>query len=209
MQVSFLFGQSLFTAEADSVQAEMKTYMKLIAKADIYEQKADLELSKTTFYKTEARKLLDSAYIIAKKGEFDKKNYQLYIMQFNMVFGLAEKYTKDADSSLAKANRYKDTALIKNKEAEAYYLLIAENYKPIVDGDTLESVIYVIQLGAGNMVEDYFEKINEVKIITPKDGIRRYIVGEFRSKEAAIEYRNKLVELGYLDAFIRTYDSLR
>lgn len=206
--ITFTSAQNIFTQQRDSSDIKMKSYLSLIEKADVYEQKAELELSKATFYKSEARRLLDSASVVAKKAETDKSKSKFYVMQFNILYGMAEKYSNKTDSSLAIAKKYKDTASIKNKDAEAYYLLIAEDYKPIVNGDTIESVIYVVQIGAGNMEESYFDKVNEVHVITPKDGIRRYFVGEFTSKETAIEYRNKMVALGFEDAFIRTLDSL-
>jgi hypothetical protein len=210
ISISLASAQNIFTQQQDSSDIKMKNYLSLVAKADVYEQKAESELSITSFFKSEARKLLDSAYVVVKKGEADKSYAQFYIMQFKLLYELAEKYTLKADSSLAVATKYKDTANIQNKEAEAYYLKIAEDYKPVInsDSDTLESVIYIVQIGAGKMDESYFDKVSEVHVITPKDGIRRYFVGEFRSKETAIEYRNKMVALGFEDAFIRTLDSL-
>lgn len=203
--------------------------MSMIAKADVYEQKAEFELSKTNVYKSEARKLLDSASVAAKRGETDKSLAQLYIMQFNGLYKLAEKYTRKADSSFSNAMKYKDTASVWNKEAETYYLQVVKASEPVVnndekkpvlagndmetgmDGDTLESAIFVVQIGAGKMDGSYFEKLDDVRVIKAKDGIRRYVVGEFRfqEKEKAIELRNKMIGLGYKDAFIRTLDSLK
>lgn len=201
--------QNVFTQQKDSAEIKMKKYMLLIGKADAYQQKAEYEISKATFYKSEARRLLDSAYIAAKKGEIDKKNSQIYILQFNLMFGMTEKYTKKADSIITLASFYKDSAVTKNREAESYYLQLTDDCKPIIESETLKKNIYVVQIGAGKMERNYFDKVSEVRVITPKDGISRYIVGEFDSKKAALEYRNKMIAIGYEDAFIRTMDSLQ
>ena len=97
------------------------------------------------------------------------------------------------------------------KEAEAYYFEVAEEYLKLQEAENEEEtpVYYVIQVCAGKIELEEMEKVkNEVSIITPSDGIRRYIVGNFTSERKAIEYRKKMIDLGFKDSFIRTLNSL-
>lgn len=190
------------------MKSKMEEYMGMLKKANVYEAKTESELTVISSYKKEARRYLDSAYIVAKKGEIDKSKAQLYIMQFNFLFDVSSHYTKLADSTLTVAIAYKDTANLLNKQAETFYLKLAEDYKPVFQRDTLHPVFYVVQLGAGNMEHNYFEKVVDVEVITPSDGIKRFVTGKFESKESALEYRQKMIDLGYTDAFIRTLGSL-
>jgi hypothetical protein len=77
------------------------------------------------------------------------------------------------------------------------------------DTNTTNVIVYTVQLGAGNMDIDYFNKVNMVKVITPCDGMKRFVVGRFITLESAIEFCKKMTELGYTDAFVRTMDSLK
>lgn len=203
------FSQGIFTESQDTIlKSKMDDYMGMLKKANVYEAKTESELDIITLYKKEARQYLDSAYIMAKKGEADKSNALLYIIQFNALYEVCTRYTRKADSTLAVAVAYKDTANILNKEAEAFYLKLAEDYKPVLQKDTAHPVFYVVQLGAGNMEHNYFEKVVDVEVITPSDGIKRFVTGRFETKEAALVYRQKMIDLGFSDAFIRTLSSL-
>ena len=202
------FSQSVFTQSKDTLNDKMKHYMCMIKEANVYEIKTEKELQTISNNKSLARLFLDSAYIIAKKGEIDIMNAQLYIKQFNYLYEVAAKYSSKADSILKIAQAYKDTANFKNKIAEAFYLELAEDSKPVFDHNSSIINYYTVQLGAGNMQYSYFEKINDVEVITPSDGIKRFINGKFITKKEAIEFRQKARTLGYLDSFIRTVESL-
>jgi hypothetical protein len=133
-------------------------------------------------------------------------------------------WSDKADAALNVALAYKDTANAFKLKAKTFYQKIAQEYAyvapaPNVSDDTISSVAakvdgtataatYVIQLGAGKMDKSYFDKVKNVEIVTPSDGIKRYIVGRFDSKAAALEYQKKMIALGYTDAFIRTATSL-
>jgi hypothetical protein len=200
--------KSLIEKNDSILKYKMNEYKELIKKADKYEAMTETELKKTTQYKMDARSLLDSANSTVKKAETDTKHAKFYLYQFNYLIDECTRLTVKADSTLLIAQQYKDTANTYNKNAESYYFKIAEEYKP-VQGDSSKPVIYVIQLGAGDMSGKYFEKIEGVEPVTPSDGIKRFIVGRYNSKEAALEIRQKMIEQGFTDAFIRTLDSLK
>jgi len=196
-------------AKSDSIgKSKMNEYKEMIKKADKFEAKSEMALQKTNQYKADARRFLDSAYVIAKKGESDKANAKLYAIQMNYFFDASSSLANKADSSLKIAQLNKDSSNILNKKAEAFYFDISEEYKP-AQGDTAKPIVYVIQLGAGDENNKYFEKLEGIETITPSDGIKRYIIGKFTSKEAAMDYRQKLIDKGFTDAFIRTQDSLK
>ncbi|MFH0867097.1 MAG: hypothetical protein V1904_12950, partial [Bacteroidota bacterium] len=200
--------QDLSTYNQDTLKNKMKIYTEMLKVADSYLIKAEAELKNVKFFKAQARTYLDSAYILAQKADIDKSNAQLYILQFNYVYDLADKFLIKSDSFMAVVDAYKDTATMKNKEAESYYLQLVDNYQSMLESDTLNPVIYTVQLGAGNMDIDYFNKVTNLEIITPGDGIKRFISGAYRSKSEALEARQKMIDLGYYDAFIRSMESL-
>jgi hypothetical protein len=190
----------------DSIyNSKMAEYKDILKKADLYEARTEVEIQKTTLYKTEARLLLDSSNSVIKKAGSDKKHAKFYLYEFNYLIDKCALLTGQADSSLLVAQHYKDTANVFNKQAESFYFTIAEQYKPQVDSG--RPVTYVIQLGAGDMNNKYFEKVQGVEVITPSDGIKRFIIGKYDTKESALEYRQKMIEQGFTDAFIRTQDS--
>lgn len=200
--------QDLSAYNKDTLKNKMKIYSEMLKIADSYTVKAEAELKNVKFFKAQARSYLDSAYILSKKAEIDKSNAQLYILQFSYVYDLADKFIIKSDSLMAVVDAYKDTATIKNKDAETYYLQLVDSYQSMLESDTLNPVIYTVQLGAGNMDIDYFNKVSNLEIITPGDGIKRFITGAYSSKSEAIEVRQKMIDLGYYDAFIRSMDSL-
>jgi predicted aspartyl protease len=203
------FTQGVFSENQDTIlKTKMSEYMSMIKKANVYQGIVETQVSVVSLYKKEARRYLDSAYIVAKKGEIDKAHAELYIMQFNFLYDVCSQYTKKADSTLLVAIAYKDTATMLNREAETFYLKLAEDYKPVLQQDTLHPIFYVVQLGAGNMEHNYFDKVLDVEVITPSDGIKRFVTGKFKSKDDALAYRQKMIDFGYTDAFIRTLESL-
>ena len=67
---------------------------------------------------------------------------------------------------------------------------------------------YIVQLGAGELPLSYFSRVEGIKVIKPDDGIKRFVVWVFNTKEEAVSIKEKMVQMGYADAFIRTMDSL-
>ena len=193
------------------IKSKIKEYTKKIRKADTYEAKTELILQKVTYNNTESRRFLDSALAISKKAESDKKNIDDYIKRFNHYYNLSSSLSQKADSLYKKALLLRDSTNRYYKEAEAYYFEVAEEYIKLQEAENEEEtpVYYVIQVCAGKIEKEEMEKVkSEVSIITPSDGIRRYIVGSFTSERKAIEYRKKMIDLGFKDSFIRTLNSL-
>lgn len=200
--------QDVSNYNEDTLKFKMQVYKEMLLKANVYQAKAEEELKNVKFYQKQARNYLDSSFVIAKKAETDKKNAQLYLLQFNYVYDLADKFIAKSDSLMSVVDAYKDTAVMKNREAETFYLGLVDKYNAQMTSDSLHPQIFTVQLGAGNMSIDYFSKVTELEVITPGDGIKRFITGSFTTKEAALECKNKMLDLGYTDAFIRSMESL-
>jgi hypothetical protein len=206
---------------------KLSEYNLKLREADAYEIKSEAQLQKADEFRIVAQKFLDSATIEGRKVKLDYENASAHLVLFNKIYNISLIYTDKADSTLKIAQAYKDTANALNAKAETFYLKIADEYKTLMQAkvitvdttndntatkvsvDTVQDyVIFVVQLGAGNMKSKYFSKVNDVEVITPSDHIKRYVVGKFKTKEDAIAYKKKMIELGYKDAFVRTLDSL-
>jgi peptidoglycan-associated lipoprotein len=78
--------------------------------------------------------------------------------------------------------------------------------QPAQQAITTDTVImYTVQLAAGHSIRrDYFQKVNANEVIRCdcRDGMTRYFTGTFATKEKAAQYKDKMRELGYKDAFI-------
>jgi len=73
---------------------------------------------------------------------------------------------------------------------------------------TQQELIYIVQLGAGNMDMNYFKKVLDIKTINCKDGIKRYVLPVAFSKSDANKKKMELMNQGYQQIFIRTKESL-
>lgn len=62
---------------------------------------------------------------------------------------------------------------------------------------------YTVQIGAGKMKPDHFNTVPNVKIFDCSDGIRRFVVGEFASKEEAYVLREQMATLGFIGSWVR------
>jgi|GEM_PF-1865652 len=66
-------------------------------------------------------------------------------------------------------------------------------------------IFYTVQVGAGEIKRAYFEKVLDVRALNHcKDGMVRFISGKYKTKEEAFIQRQRLMFLGYEDAFVRT-----
>jgi|GEM_PF-3057922 len=65
------------------------------------------------------------------------------------------------------------------------------------------TIFYTVQVGAGSVKKAYFDKVLDVRSINCKDGIMRFVSGKFPTKEEAFLQRQRLIFLGYEDAFVR------
>ncbi len=75
--------------------------------------------------------------------------------------------------------------------------------------DASAPVRYTVQVGAGNMKIRYFSRLKQVRLCTGLDGMNRFLFGQYPSLDEARLVRDKLVELGYRDAWIPLIDENR
>jgi len=68
---------------------------------------------------------------------------------------------------------------------------------------------YTVQIGAGNMKVQYFDKIAEKTVCFSADGLARFYVGAFTTLSEAVGYRDELIMLGYSDAWTPKIDAVR
>ncbi|MCD4679169.1 MAG: SPOR domain-containing protein, partial [Bacteroidales bacterium] len=104
----------------------------------------------------------------------------------------------DAWTPLLDENRCNDFDL--------YYLL---NLDKKSSSQERSEVFYTVQIGAGNMKISYFNKLKNIRLCEGDDGLTRFIVGEFSSKDEALRVRDEIVKLGYTDAWIPEIDAKR
>jgi hypothetical protein len=200
------YSQTSFTMQKDDeLKNKIEEYMKMMKNADVYEVKTENELQKVDALKAQAHLYIDSAKVISKKAKRDMSNADSYLEKINHYVDFTTSYIKSADSAVAVANALKDSAYAKDKKAEAFCLKINQEEETEYAPKILN---YVVQLGAGNMKSEYFDKVEGVKVVKPNDGLKRFVVGLFNTKKEAIACREKMKQLGYPDAFIRTMDSL-
>ncbi|MDD5570522.1 MAG: hypothetical protein PHD97_05115 [Bacteroidales bacterium] len=70
-----------------------------------------------------------------------------------------------------------------------------------------KDVIYTVQIGAGiNLKISAFNVLYGVKECVSKDGLKRFIIGEFKTREEADALRQEIIKLGFSDAWIPTID---
>jgi len=78
--------------------------------------------------------------------------------------------------------------------------------KAIAGKDT----VYTVQIGAGkNLKISAYNVLYGVKECTGKDGLKRYIIGEFSSRAEAEALRQEMIRLGFGDAWIPSIDENR
>jgi hypothetical protein len=203
------YSQIRTTAQDSSFDNKMDEYLLLVKTADIYEAKTEREFQKINLLKMQAHLYIDSAKVISMKVKNDKSKASIYNQKINILMVFTTSSISKLDSILKVANAYKDSALIKNKEAEAFCLKINRKEEKIKHPVILN---YVVQLGAGNLDLSYFNKVKDIKkeiiSVLCNDGIKRYVVGIFNTPEEAIVCKDKLKQVGYKDAIIRTMESL-
>jgi tetratricopeptide (TPR) repeat protein len=70
--------------------------------------------------------------------------------------------------------------------------------------------VYTVQVAAGKNVKiSVFNALYGIKECTGKDGIKRYIIGEFNNKMEAESLRSEMIRLGFSDAWIPSIDEYR
>jgi hypothetical protein len=204
---STAFSQTNFTGPKDALlKSNMDEYLRLIKKVDTYKVKTENELQEINYLKTQANLYIDSAKIISKKAKRNISDTAVYIQKFSCFIGFSSTYIRKVDSALTIASAYKDSALVNNKVANDFNIKIQDD-KEEINGPAI-NLNYVVQLGAGNMDIKYFDKVEKVKVVKSNDGIKRFIVGLFNTKNEAMAFKEKMIRLGYSDAIVRTIDSL-
>jgi len=78
---------------------------------------------------------------------------------------------------------------------------IADNVNNTDSSKTIEC--YTVQIGAGKMNTDFFNKAPNMKIIDCNDGIRRFVIGEYKTKEEALAMREQMIQMGFIGSWIR------
>ena len=181
-------------------------YNALLRVTDAYKTKTENELKNINYLKSQAHNYIDSAKVITSMEKRDNSISKTYEQNFYKYINYTSTLIKKADSVIAKANVYKDSVYINIAEANNIRKAIIEEE----EDQKAESfnLNYVVQLGAGNLNSSYFSKVKEVKVVKSSSGVNRYVVGLFNTKDEAIAYKEKMVQLGYTDAIIRTMDSL-
>jgi hypothetical protein len=174
-------------------------------KADFYEVKSEHEFKEIDSLKKKAHIYIDSAKKILNYARINKSHATANIQSINYLIDSTSFFMHQADSDLLIANAYRDSSYSKDNEAEAVCLKINV---PKVDVVSAKFMNYTVQIGAGNMKQDYFSQAEGVKIIVPNDHVKRYVVGMFNSRQDAKACKEKMIQMGYKDAFIRTVDSL-
>ena len=96
---------------------------------------------------------------------------------------------------------------------------VNEKLKSVAFTDTVPSykklfapkeVVYTVQVAAGKNIKiSAFNVLYGVKECTSKDGLKRYIIGEFKTREEAESLRQEIIKLGFHDAWIPTIDNNR
>jgi len=100
-------------------------------------------------------------------------------------FVVKEKISKE---SIAKKKITKEPVFDKPIKTKSNYTT-----KMISSGEKL----YTVQVGAGNMRKSYFDKLEGVMEFIGKDGVKRFMVGEFESFLDAVEKKKEIANLGY------------
>jgi len=72
----------------------------------------------------------------------------------------------------------------------------------------IEEELYIIQLGAGNMNINFFNKVPDIVIVQCKDNVQRYVLPQHYTKSEAYAKKEELQKIGYAQVFIRTKESL-
>jgi hypothetical protein len=192
-------------AANQAYQNKMNKYLTVMKKADIHITRTESELQQICFFRSQAHFYLDSARLVLRKAKNNISKEGIYIKKLDMYIVSTTSFIVKVDSDLVIANVYKDSAVKETKEAEALCLSLGSDDNTSHNQNILN---YIVQLGAGELPLSYFSRVEGIKVIKPDDGIKRFVVGVFNTKEEAVSIKEKMVQMGYADAFIRTMDSL-
>jgi len=132
---------------------------------------------------------------------------------FEFVIDKGRKY-----EVIVTANNYLDfneiveiPGLDSNRNIEVYKRILLSKPTIAIHDTTHTTIItndtnqcYTVQIAAGrNIKKSYLEKAIGYKTISCSDGLKRYIIGEYNTKEEALNQRQKMVFLGYEDSFVK------
>ncbi len=125
-----------------------------------------------------------------------------------------------AFTSLAEAVSYRDDLIMlgysdawtpkidemRCKDFDLFFLLNIQNQS---SSQNQSAGNYTVQVGAGNMKISYFKKLKNIRVCKGADGMNRFIIGKFQSKQEAVKVRDEVVNLGFPDAWIPEMDQNR
>ena len=79
-----------------------------------------------------------------------------------------------------------------------------KNKKENKKQNTSEDVTYTVQIAtySSKVILSKFKGLKDVYYIDSKNKTYLYMSGKFNDSNAAVEHKNKLIEMGYKDAFI-------
>ncbi|WP_421918272.1 hypothetical protein [Marinifilum sp.] len=185
-----------------AIEKEIKT--KPTVKQDKPVQKISAIEGKTT--ELDAIKSGDLAFTL-DLGNFNSPQPEL----FEKLDGVIE--TKSPGDkyhyTYGKFEDYKDASkakkVITNKGFKSSKIRILRNDK-LVKEETGGEIYYTIQIMALKIPikTEFFDNLDNVRVFVGEDGFTRFTYRKFKSHEQAIQVMNRLIKMGYWDAFVRT-----
>lgn len=147
-----------------------------------------------------ADSLNNRAKIYIDSSEVEKKNAENYLAQLEVINNRL-----NAMDSLLKYSALTGDSLLKYLATNTQSLITPEQTQIL--NKLSQPSTYVVQIGAGdNMDIKYFSKVKNLVIYIGNDGLKRYTVGEFITQEDAVSLKQKMIDLGFKDCFIRRID---
>jgi hypothetical protein len=193
------------SSDKQALKNKIDEYQDIMKRVDILETKTESELQEINCLSSKAHSYINNMSVTLRKAKKNNSLSETINKKLNTFLDSAYSFSRKEDSVIAIANTFKDSAVAVTKKARAVCLEMNQEYD-----ETHNPVMfnYVVQLGAGNMSLDYFDKIRDIKVVTPEDGVKRYVIGVYNTKEEALSAKEKMTQLGYAEAFVRTMDSL-
>lgn len=217
---------------AQSKDLEEKAHLAL-TRASLYQQEGSVFLDSALFFNSKLKTNLSADNYRLCMSQLES-NYTIaykYIAMADSMSILAQNFreqslskTKEAYAMMGKVVEVNDNNKIiqpiDNQTNTSNFMASSttkvanvSSSRPIVSNKRDETIsqntsFFIVQLGAGNMDMNYFKKVPDIKIVSCKDGIKRYVLPGHFSKTEAAKKKEELMGLGYEQVFIRTEESL-
>ncbi|HIA37738.1 MAG TPA: hypothetical protein EYN89_13645 [Flavobacteriales bacterium] len=223
---------AIVVADADSLEAEVADTAIVDVGEDSLETEvveiSDSSYQLETLPYVETEPELDSVWTVLlgtfPKGEFPSKEFTDQILSMSEVQSVVINdttfYIKGLFNNPGKAEASRlditDNTSIKNSQVALWLPTFNTNIK--LDEDIVPEIIepeamvdntefvFRVQLGAfSKLIPTGFFKIGDVVMIPGKDGLYKYVTGEFSEYENASLHKQKMIDKGFDDAFIVVY----